>query len=192
MLFTAAADTTQIEDVVYQLARYLALWGDSVLVLDARSLSRSDPNPFLRPGDRELPSHAAGDVVALVDPATPPRGSTGLSHVLQSGEDETAHVRDTPLTGVQYFPVGAVFPDADLLASAGMHRLLVRMSERYDRILILGPSLGQPVAVEILAGYADGAVVALPRCESESPDVAKAVQAVRSAGVPWVGAVVRS
>jgi hypothetical protein len=116
-----------------------------------------------------------------------------LYHYLQSPTlDAAVLIQNTPLDRVRYLPAGSMFADPDRLASAAMHRLLVQLSVKYDRVLLVGPPLDRPPGAEILAGYADGAVVSFRRGGGEGPGVSRAVEAIRRAGVPWVGAVVRS
>jgi hypothetical protein len=225
VLFAPVREDSQVAEIVCQLARYLALWGDSVLVLDARFDTPDAGLPLGQPsGPSDLPTSSGDTAVVSLSPAldgaveearakgrkaarkgrpAAPETTTdirlpdpivpGLFHLLRSGAaDEVAMIRETALTGVSYLPVGSAAPDPDLLASAAMHRLLVRLSERYDRILVLGPPLAHAVAAEVLAGYADGVAVFVRRCDPPSADAARAIEAVRGAGAPWVGAVVTS
>lgn len=221
VLFAPAREDSQTAEIACQLARYLALWGDSVLILDARcdTPDAGLPPPLARPDG----GRAATEDMAVVSlspaltgvtdetrvvkgrkaarrgepaPTTPDMKVPdpivpGLFHLLRSGTaDEAAMIRETALTGVHYLPVGSAAPDPDLFASAAMHRLLVRLSERFDRILVLGPPLTHALAAEVLAGYVDGVAVFVRRCDPTSADVARAVEAVRGSGAPWVGAVV--
>jgi Mrp family chromosome partitioning ATPase len=174
ILIAPAGETAGCDDVARHLARYLALTGEAVLILDARvhQPRRSNARP------------AAGSGAGLT---TRPRC---LSRYLRHQPDEPPHVQESETGGVWYLPAGDPFPDADLLASDAMRRLLVQLSERYDRVLILCPPLDTSLGAEILAGYADGAVVAVRRGEGESPAAACAVDAIRAAGVPWAGALV--
>ena len=222
VLVMPAREHSQTAAMACQLARYLALWGDSVLILDARLDAPAEdlPLPLPEPAPAQPPAAEDTVVVSLspmlegavqetrgngkagrngrTDPAPAPATvrlndtiTPGLFHLLRTGTaDEGAMIRETALTGVHYLPVGSEEPDPDLLASAAMHRLLVRLSERFDRILVLGPPLGCPLAAEVLAGYADGVVIVVRRCDPADGEVGKAVEAVRGAGAPWVGAVV--
>ena len=192
ILFTAADGSVPTRDVVCQLARYLSQWGESVLIVDARTEETGEPDlsDLLLPG--LAPQPADPDEVELV----PPRGSepsSGLYHYLQSPTlDAAVLIQNTPLDRVRYLPAGSLFLDTDRLASAAMHRLLVQLSVKYDRVLLVGPPLDRPPGAEILAGYADGVVVSFRRGGGEGPGVSRAIGAIRRAGVPWVGAVVRS
>jgi hypothetical protein len=85
-----------------------------------------------------------------------------------------------------------VLPNADLLASASMHDLLGRLTERFDRVLVLGPGLDDALACEILAGYAESIAVGFRRDGETTEAHEDAVEALRQAGPPWVGAIVRS
>ncbi len=199
VLFTPATAGDCAADVVTQLAHYLALWNQSVLILDARIDRDGCSDLFTRPTEpsaARLPEHSAhGGSELMASAGNDLMPTAGLYHALQAGgtvDGKSAGVRETPLAGVSYLPVGAAFPSPDLLASAAMQRLLVNLSDRFDRILVLGPALTDPVAAEILAGYADAAVVAVRRGTPEAAHVADAVQSVKDAGVAWVGAIVRA
>lgn len=175
LILCASADqSVQSEDVVWQLARYLSLAGEEVLILDAR-IHEVCPTPS------SDPLHIAPEV------------HFGLTNYLRSQvSDELALIRETDLSGLDYLPPGECFPDPDLLASAAMQKLLVRLAEQWDRVLLLGPSLDRSLGSEILASYADGAVVICGRGCEESATAKSAVASIRKAGVPWVGAIVRA
>jgi hypothetical protein len=94
---------------------------------------------------------------------------------------------------IDYLPVRTVFADADSLSSAAMQRLLVELAEKYDRILLVGEPLdARPFEAETLAGYADGMVLIVHRDDEAPAACRRAVEASRAAGVPWIGACVRS
>ncbi len=196
VVFTSAAEDVPYEDVACQLARYLALWEESVLILDAR-IDGQSPRPlnllFEAPQTSLMPAQATGELVVSHPPADQGQMS-GLFHYLHSADEveENRYVRKTAIDRVDCMPVGDAFPSSDLLASSGMHRLLVRLSQQYDRILIIAPALTQPFAVEILTGYADGVVVAVRAGEPERPDPAAAMRAVQQSGVPLAGVMVRT
>lgn len=175
ILFAPADHTVAAEDVVWQLARYLTLAGEEVLILDARI-------------------HDATGVPSSDAPLSEDVRS-GLSTYLQSqsqASGELTLIRETDLAGLDYLPAGECFPDADLLASAPMQKLLVRLSEQWDRVLLIGPPLDRSLGAEILARYADGAVVVCGRNCEESAEARTAVASLQTTGVPWVGAIVRS
>jgi hypothetical protein len=187
VLFAPADETVQTEDVVWQLARYLALWDETVVILDARVLEQaessvgpSDGDPDPGPGEdksgRRIAAHPA-------DPAD--------WQCFQAPEAESL-VQPIGRSGVGYLGARAVFPDPDCFASAAMHGMLVRLAERYDRVLLIAPPLNQSLGAEILAAFADGAVVAFHREGEESSEARRAVGAIRAAGVAWMGALVRS
>lgn len=195
-LFTSESEAVEIEDLTSQVARYLSLDGNSVLILDARLNKPNAVDPtrrlLLLPGAQDPANQPDEDMVPLMQPPTAGAPTSGLFHILQSSAvDEAGCIQETALAGVHYLPMGAVSPNPELLASVAMHRLLYRVSEKYDRVLVLGPPLTNPVATEILAGYVDGAVVCLPRGAAEDPKIRQAVDAMRGAGVPWMGAVCR-
>ncbi|VTU01967.1 ---NA--- : ATPase involved in chromosome partitioning OS=Sphaerochaeta pleomorpha (strain ATCC BAA-1885 / DSM 22778 / Grapes) GN=SpiGrapes_2247 PE=4 SV=1: Wzz [Gemmataceae bacterium] len=180
ILCVAADAGTRTDDVAWQLARYLALAGEGVLILDTRVTDV--PGRALGPAawDSSTSLGRAGD-------------QAGLSQCFRNrGSDATALVTKTDATGVAYLPAGRPFPDPDQLASAFMQGLLVRFAERYDRVVLLGDPLENSLSAEILAGYADGALVVCRRDGAETPEGRAAVAAIRAAGTPWVGAVVRS
>jgi Mrp family chromosome partitioning ATPase len=182
VLFAPADPTTPTEDLVWQLARYLSMWGETVLILDARVHALPSPP--------EATNSGPGDAVPEEQPSVP---VCGLSEYLEAPAPNAApQIRKTGLPGVGYLPPGAGLPDADALASAAMYRLLVRTSEQYDRVLLIGPPLDQSLGAEILAGYADGAVVVFHQDGEESAECRRAAGAIRAAGVAWLGAVVRS
>jgi Mrp family chromosome partitioning ATPase/uncharacterized protein involved in exopolysaccharide biosynthesis len=217
VLFAPADQTIQTEDVVWQLARYLALWGEAVLILDARARDASassaaakhDPDAPSRNGSSRngtKPERSLSDVLVelgVLD-GDPSRNGTDSEHshagrtrgpadcVGLRVADAAALVRKIGRTGIAYLPARAAFPDADSLASAAMQSLLVRLSEQYDRVLLIGPPLDESLGAEILATYADGAVVMFHRDGEESAECRRAAEAIRAAGVPWVGATVRS
>lgn len=192
VLFTATEPSVPTRDVVCQLARYLSLWGEAVLIVDARTAETGEPDL----SDLLLPGLSAGPADSEeVDLGSPAREgpSSGLYHYLKSPTLDAAFlIQNTSLDGVRYLPAGSLFPDPDRLASAAMHRLLVQLSAKYDRVLLLGPALDDPPGAEILAGYVDGAVVSFRRGGADGPDALRAIRAIRDAGVPWVGAVIRS
>jgi Mrp family chromosome partitioning ATPase len=180
ILCVAADAGTRTDDVAWQLARYLALAGEGVLILDTRVTDV--PGRALGPAGRDSSTNL-GRAAAR----------TGLAHCLQTrASDLTALVTKTDATGVAYLPAGRPFPDPDQLASAFMQGLLVRFAERYDRVILLGDPLQNSLSAEILAGYADGALVVCRRDGEETAEGRAAVAAIRGAGLPWVGAVVRS
>ena len=196
VVFTSASEHVPHEDVTCQLARYLALWEETVLILDARIDGQAlRPLSLLfEPTKTSLmPTHSTGELV-VSHPVTDQGQVPGLFHYLHSADEfeENRYVRKTAIERVDCLPVGAVFPGPDLLASSGMHRLLVRLSQQYDRILIIAPALTQPFATEILTGYADGVVVAVRAGEAENPDAAAAIRAVQQSGVPLTGVMVRA
>lgn len=180
ILCVAADAGTRTDDVAWQLARYLALAGEGVLILDTQVTDV--PGRALGPAGRDSSANLgrAGD-------------QAGLSQCFRNRASDVATlVTKTDATGVAYLPAGRPFPDPDQLASAFMQGLLVRFAERYDRVILLGDPIQDSLAAEILAGYADGALVVCRRDGGETAEGRAAVAAMLAAGVPWVGAVVRS
>ena len=161
ILFAAAEQGLHTDDIVWQLARYLSLAGEGVVIVDCRIEGASTTG-------------------------------VGLSNYLQRHVmDELAIIRTTDRDGVRLIPSGESCPDPDLLASAVMQKLLVKISQQWDRVLLIGPFLDGSLGAEILARYADGAVVVCKHDCIELPGARTAVTAIRNAGVPWVSAVVR-
>jgi hypothetical protein len=54
-----------------------------------------------------------------------------------------------------------------------MTQLLRKLSEKYTRILILGPPAAHALEVEMLATYADSVIVALSRTEKATHGAAR-------------------
>ena len=180
ILFAPADETVQTEDVVWQLARYLTLWGERVVILDARVLEQASP--------------PVGDDGGVPGPSTdePARPIAGRSWQDFQLPNAAALVQPIGRSGVGYLSARGVFPDPDSLASGAMHSLLVWLAERYDRVLLIAPPLDRSLGAEILAPFADGAVVVFHRETEESAESRRAVGAIRAAGVAWIGALVRS
>jgi hypothetical protein len=177
ILFAPADETVQTEDVVWQLARYLALWDETVVIVDARVL------------EQPAPSDGSGDES---DRQVACRSADPSDWQCFQVPDAPAIVQPIGRSGIGYLAARGVFPDPDSFASAAMHTLLVQLADQYDRVLVIGPPLDRSLGAEILATFADGAVVAFHREAEESADSRRAVDAIRAAGVAWVGALVRS
>jgi Mrp family chromosome partitioning ATPase len=184
VLFSPAAPDVPTEELVWQLGRYLALSGESVVVLDARVPDTADPS---QPSDPELmlPAPVGSDG----EPIPPDDVDTCLRFRVSAA---AGLIRAGGQSGLHYLPLRSVFPDADALASAVLRSLLAHLADRYDRLLVLGPPLDGSLGSEILAAYADGAFVVFRRGGKNSAECRRSVEAIRAAGVPWVGAVVRS
>jgi Mrp family chromosome partitioning ATPase/uncharacterized protein involved in exopolysaccharide biosynthesis len=186
VLFAAANPAVPLDDVVGQCARQLALWGERVLILDAREQEVAPP---LALGDGST-VHDLGELDPVF--ANQPTRDCSAAQRLPEVTAALALLHQTDRADVSQLPVRRVLPDPDSLASAAMHALLVELSARFDRVLLVAAPLTVPLEPEILAGYADGAVVVLHCDDAETAAWRAAVDAIRAAGVPWVGACLRS
>ena len=115
-------------------------------------------------------------------------GEGGLGTALRDATDPLEYV--TEADGVYVLPAGQAMPNAaDLLSTAEMQKLLDRVRDQYDFVIIDGPQIANVPETLVLARGADGVLLVL-RANRTTIDAAKrANEALESAGVSVSGAV---
>jgi hypothetical protein len=186
VLFTSLNHPTIHRDVVREVSVYLGAREGRVLVLDARI---GPPNRWsTSAADERTPCWPLQE--PTVRPPVPLAG--GLAEFLAQRDQELeALVRQTENPRVDYIPCGEPTARPELLASEAMSQLLRDVSDRYARILIIGPSAAQPLEVEMLASYADSVIVAMTQTDQvKRATAADFMESLREAGTPLTAVVV--
>ncbi len=116
--------------------------------------------------------------------------AVGLTDVLVGHADISDALQPWGETGLSVLPSGSIPPHpSELLASAGMGRLLDRMRDRFDVIVIDSPALLPVTDAAILAVRADGAMLLVRHGVTTVHQVSAAVSALRAVDARLLGTV---
>lgn len=114
----------------------------------------------------------------------------GLGEYLSSEVDQVEEVIwPTRLVGVHCLPRITAPRLPDVLGTNRMRRLLMEVSERFSLILVDGPPVLPYVDAELLAEQCDAAVFVVRSQTYPASTLRKALDRLKAAGVPIVGAV---
>lgn len=128
----------------------------------------------------------SGTLTAL----TASKDAPGLSDVLV-GERPLEDVATRGSTsGYELVPVGGRANEAAHVAQVPkLRRIFQSMRSNVDVIVISAPSTSESLEAELMAGLADGVIVAVEAKRSRQSDVEDAVEQMRAVGTPVLGAV---
>lgn len=178
LLFNPLRNGPEVNELLCDVSRFLALQDEKVLILDGRiSEGQADGLP---PWVSPLALQTTG------------KSATGLvQYLVFEGQSIWDAVVPTRLPGVEYLPAGGPCSTTDVLASQQMRDLLTALRREYSLIVVAGPTVEHPVDAEILSNYADGVVTVVnSTVGSCPPGAAELLQSLRDGGAPLLGAVV--
>lgn len=147
----------------------------------AEAISRTGLRAALVDADLE-----SGTLSALVSATNEP----GLSDVLLDGRpvEEVAHATTNP--GYDLLPVGARADELVRTAPvARMRSVIGSLQQSADVVIVSAPSLEDSLDAQLLAGSADGVVVAIEAGRAAQGDLTDAIEQMRSVNTPIVGGV---
>lgn len=179
----------EVEDLVGDVSRYLAMQDEKVLIVDARiarSQGRHQPpwvDPLAAPGLSQA---------TMADLGRGEPGTAGLvQYLVFEGQDPNAFVWPTRFPAVEYLPSGGPCSTTDVLASQPMRELLAGLRQRYSLILLIGPAVyHSAIDTEILAGHASGMLVLINGpTAGAGPGLHGFVQSLKEANAPLLGCV---
>src|SRR5262249_4664250 len=179
VLFSSLQEGPEVEGLVAEVGRCLAMQDEKVLILDARLTEVQDP------------ARVAWAAAPAADGSDEDGYLPGLvQYLIFEGQDPLHLARPTRVPGVEYIAAGRPCGTTDVLASQQMRDLFEAVSKKYSLILLVGPPAAQGVETEILAGYANGILIALNRpLEKLAPEVERLLQSLKEANAPLLGCV---
>jgi len=117
-------------------------------------------------------------------------GAVGLTNVLVGQADIEEALQPWGDGRLSVLPSGSIPPNpSELLASAGMERLLAQMRERFDVIVIDSPPLLPVTDGAVLAVRADGALLVVRHGVTTTGQVSAAVAALKAVDARLIGTV---
>lgn len=161
----------------------LAGEGKSITLLNlAITFAEAGQRVLLIDADLRRPSQAR----LLIERATP-----GLSNVLAGHCDEDEAIRKSAYPNLDVLFSGEIPPNpSELLGSPRMKKLIDRLSERYDYILVDAPPVGVVTDACVVARSLDGMLFLVRQNKTEKEILARCVQQVKNAGVRLMGFVI--
>lgn len=129
----------------------------------------------------------SGTLTALTSATDAP----GLSDVLLGERPvEDVTTRPNAATGYELVPVGGRTSETTHIAQVPrLRRIFQSMRKSVDVIIVSAPSTSESLEAELLAGLADGVIIAVEAKRSRQADVEDAVEQMRAVGTPVLGAV---
>ncbi len=119
--------------------------------------------------------------------------SMGLSTYLSRDVDIDKLIQPLPVANVSILPSGSIPPNpAELISSERMKELLLKLSERYDHILIDSPPLINVTDPVILSTMVDGVILVVHGGKSTRDVVRRARQELSSVGARIFGVVLNN
>jgi Mrp family chromosome partitioning ATPase len=194
IMFSSLNEGNEVDNLVADASRYLAMRDEKILILDAR-IANTQLDGLPRLIDRPV----------LVTPSdtgsTDPESSlAGLSEPIQSGlvqymvfegQNVDNFIFPTKTRSVDYMPAGGPYPVTDVLASQPMKDLLESLRKKYTLIFVVGPAVSKNIDTEILAAYVHGMIVILNgSVNSFSAEAEQFVQSLKEANAPLLGSVI--
>ncbi len=156
--------------------------GKSITLLNlAITFAESGQRVLLIDADLRRPSQAR----LLIERATP-----GLSNVLAGHCDEDEAIRKSAYPNLDVLFSGEIPPNpSELLGSPRMKKLIDRLSEQYDYILVDAPPVGVVTDACVVARALDGMLFLVRHNKTEKETLARCVQQIKNAGVRLMGFV---
>lgn len=192
-LFSSLNESLEVDAVLRDLSRYLAMRDEKVLIIDARIANKQEyglPTWI----ERTAPVVVADGAImeALPESGEEDTGLTGLVQFLVfEGQDPMGFIWPSRVPAVDYMPPGGPHAVSDMLASQPMQDLLDAMKKKYTVILLVGPAAARTVDTEMLASYAHGIAVILNEpLNAFTPATAEFFQSLREANAPLLGTIV--
>jgi hypothetical protein len=176
LLFTPLSAAAEVNELVCDVSRYLALQDEKVLILDGRigDSQQTTPPPWVSP----MATTSGGMATGLVQ------------YLVFEGQSIWDTILPTRFPGVEYLPSGGPCAMTDVLASQQMRDLLETLRRHYSLIVIAGPSADHPIDTEILSGYSDGVLAVVSGRAGARPLAGEALVRSLQGGAPLLGAVV--
>lgn len=183
ILFSSLNEGAEIDELLAQIGRFLAIRDERVLIVDAR-ITQPEAPALMRYVERPV-EVMSGDTIASAPP-----GQSGLvQYLVFEGCDAKDFIVPTGLGAVDLLPAGGPYPQTDVLAAEPMKELLDRMRKEYSVVLIAGPSVVQDTDTEILAAYVQGMVLVLNGPVRDAAPVEDVFQSLRDGDAPLLGSV---
>jgi uncharacterized protein involved in exopolysaccharide biosynthesis len=193
MALTAAGSGAEMDELACHLGHYLALRGNRVLIIDTRTSHPTQEVPRLEVASgQDDPESIQSEGPAATTSLTVPESGVA-ERLLTQQENATDLIERTAHVQVDRLPLGGGAMTADLLASARMINLFDDLASIYNRVVVLAPSLSQPLEAELTLTHADIVFVTLgPKDCSVSQPVIDLVRSLTQTGVPLAGSVIAS
>ena len=179
VVFSSLSEPGRVDETIDELASFLALRDERVLILDTR-----------------LAVHAvavAGPVGVFPDERSdelglPPRGLSDYLTFAINDIDEICHPAEG--FGVDRLPPGEAEVPADAFATHRMSDLLAELRQRYSILLMVAPSLAHSVDLQILTALAQGFVAVVDVPGRVGPEVRRTLSDLLELGAPVLGQLV--
>ncbi len=115
----------------------------------------------------------------------------GLTTFMLGRDEETeVHVLDTQVSGLRLLPCGALPPNpADILGSQKMQRLLTRLQNEADVVILDAPPVTVAVDASVLAAQTDGIVLVVRAGHTRRDRVEQAKELLERFRVKILGAI---
>lgn len=147
----------------------------------ALALAEADHNVALVDGDMRRPT--LHKYLGLV-------GQVGFSTVLSGGASLDEALQKTRFPGLTVLTSGAIPPNpSELLGSLAARKLLHKLREQFDFVIIDSTPLLAVTDAAILAAGADGVLIMARFGHTRRDQLASAVASLKSVGAPLLGAV---
>ena len=169
VLFSSVNGGPETQRLAFHVSRLLGTRDARVLILDVR-----------RQGACGGESHAGVPLLAAADaPDAGGKGPTALAmvQVLDTNAGLADALQPTSSESVDYLHAGEA-SDPDFLASQQMGDLLDALAEKYARVIVVAPPVGESLGAESLAAWSDVVVLSAQGAGGKTP--AGAEEAVRS------------
>jgi Mrp family chromosome partitioning ATPase len=188
LLLTSLNEGHGIADLVADLAGFLAIRDEKVLVLDARiaNLNADDLHRALARRPTAQPVQVEPTESDSISPRGPTRGL--VQYLVFEGINRASVVVPTRAAGVDFVPAGGPYTITDALASEAMQDLIDGFRQQYTLILVIGPAASRKIDNELLASYAAGVVFVVNEPLS-TPAPAPLFRALKDVNVPLLGSV---
>lgn len=156
--------------------------GKSITLLNlAITFAEAGQRVLLIDADLRRPSQAR----LLIERATP-----GLSNVLAGHCTEEEAIRKSIYPNLDVLFSGEIPPNpSELLGSSRMKKLIERMSEVYDYVLVDAPPVGLVTDACLIAKSLDGMLFLVRQNKTEKEDLSRCLQQIKNAGVRLMGFV---
>ncbi len=117
-------------------------------------------------------------------------GEVGITSVLVETSTLEEAVKQTEVKGLDVLPCGPLPPNpADLLHSDRFRKLLDRLAEKYDRVLLDSPPVGVVTDAAILSQHVDGSLLVIQAKSTTKESARRARRRLLDVGANIVGVV---
>lgn len=193
IMFSSLNEGNEVDHLVADASRYLAMRDERILILDARIANtqlEGLPKLVDRPVMVAPEASASLADMSLSDPSSAPLSGL-VQYLVFEGQKSADFILPTKTRSVDYMPAGGPYPVTDVIASQQMKDLLESVRKKYTLTFIVGPAVSKNIDTEILAAYVYGMVVILNgSVNSFSSEAEQFVRSLKEANAPLLGSII--